>query len=58
MHGGDGGICLSDPLSCPGPKFTWTWEPIACTGAAGEAGAPPPDAPASAPDAGAADAHD
>jgi len=49
-HGQDGGICLSDPLSCPGPKFTWTWEPSACT-AEGDAGATPPDA-------GATDAQD
>src|SRR5687767_4357698 len=42
-------VCLSDPLSCPGPQFTWTWEPLACTdrdGAApsAEAGATDGDA--------------
>ena len=37
-----GGFCLSDPLSCPGPQFTWTWEPIACT-APTDAGAAPGD---------------
>jgi hypothetical protein len=30
-HGQDGGgICLRDPIECPGPQFTWTWEPVAC----------------------------
>jgi hypothetical protein len=36
-------VCLSDPNECPGPKFTWTWEPIACS-ADQDAGAPPADA--------------
>jgi len=36
-------VCLSDPIECPGPQFTWTWEPIACLadkdgGAPAEAG--------------------
>lgn len=47
-HEGDGGVdglCLSDPLSCPGPKFTWTWEPLACTD--GDGGAPALDGGAS-----------
>jgi hypothetical protein len=51
-HAGDGGFCLSDPLSCPGAQFTWTWEPLACTGS-GDAGAAPTDAGPTAGDGGA-----
>jgi hypothetical protein len=39
------GICLRDPLECPGPQFTWTWESIACVG--GTDGGPPAEAGAS-----------
>jgi hypothetical protein len=30
-HGDAAGVCLRDPIECPGPQFTWTWEPVACT---------------------------
>jgi hypothetical protein len=48
-----GAVCLSDPLSCPGPQFTWTWESVACV-AEKDAGATLADAGAPA-DAAAAD---
>jgi hypothetical protein len=44
-------VCLSDPLSCPGPQFTWTWESVACV-ADRDASVTPADA--GAPDDGGA----
>jgi hypothetical protein len=37
--GGDGsGRCLSEPNLCSGARFTWTWEPSACSASSADGG--------------------